>query len=66
MLPVKLDRLQEALGSFERALDMAELQSDNAAKAAIKKAIEDVNRKIVDGIKSGEEKGKCTQDEDVM
>ena len=54
MLAVKLGNHQEALGSFEQALDMAQVQGDKAAEAAIRKAMEDVNQRIVQGIKSGE------------
>ena len=43
--------MQSALGSFEKALDMAQVQGDKAAETAIKRAVEDVNNKIVKGIK---------------
>jgi hypothetical protein len=56
VLAVKLGELQEALDSFEKALDMAKLQSDSAAEAAIKKAIEDVNHRIVTGIREKDDK----------
>ncbi|XP_070570632.1 outer dynein arm-docking complex subunit 4-like isoform X4 [Ptychodera flava] len=52
---VKLGDLQAAIDSFERSLEMAKLQGDEAAEQAIVKAIEDVNDKIVKGIKEGEE-----------
>ncbi|ELT90815.1 hypothetical protein CAPTEDRAFT_148055 [Capitella teleta] len=48
---VKLERLQEALGSFQAAMEMAKVQNDKAAESAIKKAIDDINNKIVNGIK---------------
>ena len=48
---VKIGDLQSALGSFEKALDMAQVQGDKAAETAIKRAVEDVNNKIVKGIK---------------
>ena len=48
---VKCGDYQEALDSFEKALDMARLQNDKQAESAIKKALEDVNKKIVKGIK---------------
>ncbi|XP_002739664.1 outer dynein arm-docking complex subunit 4-like [Saccoglossus kowalevskii] len=52
---VKLGDLQAAIDSFERSLEMAKLQGDEAAQQAITKAIEDVNNKIVEGIKEGDE-----------
>ncbi|XP_046581289.1 outer dynein arm-docking complex subunit 4-like isoform X2 [Haliotis rubra] len=48
---VKCNELQAAADSFERALEMAEAQQDSAAEQAIKKALEDVNDKIVRGVK---------------
>ena len=58
---VKLHELQAALDSFERALDMAKVQGDEAAEAAIKKAIDDVNAKIVRDIKEDKDDkaGEC-------
>ena len=53
-IAVKLGELQEALDSFEKALEMAKGQNDTAAEAAIKKALEDVNNRIVRGVKEGE------------
>ena len=53
--PVKLGELQEALDSFEKSLDMAKVQGDTAAEAAIKKALEDVNNRIVRGVQEGDE-----------
>ncbi|XP_067687289.1 outer dynein arm-docking complex subunit 4-like isoform X2 [Haliotis asinina] len=47
---VKCNELQAAADSFERALEMAEAQQDSAAEQAIKKALEDVNAKIVKGV----------------
>ncbi|KAK2191054.1 hypothetical protein NP493_60g01047 [Ridgeia piscesae] len=46
---VKLGDLQAALDQFENSLDMAKVQGDKAAEFAIKKAIEDINSKIVKG-----------------
>jgi hypothetical protein len=54
---VKLCEYQAALGSFESALDMAKAQRDTAAEGAIKKAIDDVNKKIVQELKKEEQKG---------
>ncbi|XP_071101077.1 outer dynein arm-docking complex subunit 4-like [Haliotis cracherodii] len=48
---VKCNEFQAAADSFERALEMAEAQQDSAAEQAIKKALEDVNDKIVRGVK---------------
>ena len=44
-----------AIQSFENALDMAMVQGDSAAESAIKKAIQEVNGKIVQELK--DEKG---------
>ena len=48
-LAVKLGDLQAALDQFENSLDMAKVQGDKAAESAIKKAIEDINSRIVGG-----------------
>ena len=48
---MKLNDLQAADGSFKVALDMAKAQRDTAAEQAIKKALDDVNSKIVQKIK---------------
>lgn len=53
LFTAKLGDYQAALGSFEAALDMAKVQRDEAGEAAIKKAIDDVNSKIVHSIKEG-------------
>ncbi|KAK2150784.1 hypothetical protein LSH36_389g01003 [Paralvinella palmiformis] len=50
----KLQEFEAALSSFEKALDMAHLQDDASAEAAIKRAIQDINGKIVQGLKSGQ------------
>ncbi|ELU16005.1 hypothetical protein CAPTEDRAFT_154109 [Capitella teleta] len=64
---VKLGELQEALDSFEKSLDMAKVQGDSAAEGAIKKALEDVNNRIVSGIKeSGEEGAANEQNEETQ
>ncbi|XP_070570630.1 outer dynein arm-docking complex subunit 4-like isoform X2 [Ptychodera flava] len=60
---VKLGDLQAAIDSFERSLEMAKLQGDEAAEQAIVKAIEDVNDKIVKGIKEGDDDEKKEVDE---
>lgn len=55
---VKLGELQDALDSFEKSLDMAKVQGDTAAEAAIKKALEDVNHQIVHGVKADAEESR--------
>ncbi|CAH3134120.1 unnamed protein product [Pocillopora meandrina] len=52
---VKLGDLKDALQSFEKALDLAKILEDDAAENAISKAINDVNDRITQGVKSGEE-----------
>jgi len=54
--PVKLGDLQAALEAFEKSLEMAKLQEDKKAENAIKKAIKEVNQKIVKSMKDGEKK----------
>ena len=54
---VKLGSYQDALDHFQRSLDMAKLQEDSLAESAIKKAIEDVNQRIVKELKEGDDKG---------
>lgn len=71
---VKLGDLQDALQSFEKALELAKILEDDAAENAISKAINDVNNRIAQGIKSGEdsagdeqkdtEENKVTEDEE--
>jgi hypothetical protein len=51
LFPVKSKDYQAAVDSFEKALEMSKAQGDKAAEQAIRKAIEDVNKKIVDDIK---------------
>lgn len=50
---VKLGDLQDAIESFERSLEMAKVQGDEPAEKAISKALEELNEKIVQGIKDG-------------
>ena len=52
---MKLEEYQSALDSFENALEMARLQDEKKAEQAIKTAINDVNSKIVKGMKEGED-----------
>ncbi len=51
---MKLGDLQDAIESFERALEMAKVQGDEPAQKAISKALEELNQKIVQGIKDGQ------------
>nr|BAD38896.2 outer arm dynein binding protein [Heliocidaris crassispina] len=60
---VKLGDLQEAIDSFERSLDMAKVQGDEPAQKAIASALEDLNEKIVQGIKEKEAEGDVLQEE---
>lgn len=53
---VKLGDLQSASESFERSLDIAKKLNDGPAEAAIKKAMEEVNNRIVQGVKEGDGK----------
>ena len=46
---VKLGDLQDALQSFEKALELAKILEDDAAENAISKAINDVNNRIAQG-----------------
>lgn len=46
---VKLGDLSAALSSFDTSLDLAKSQGDTSAQSAIKKAIDDVNKKIAKG-----------------
>ncbi|XP_046573347.1 LOW QUALITY PROTEIN: outer dynein arm-docking complex subunit 4-like [Haliotis rubra] len=72
---VKLADLQGALVSFEKAMDLAMVQDDRSAEVAIKKAIDEVNNKIVQSLKAdkeggaseektGEEEGDKTEQDD--
>ncbi|XP_046329554.2 outer dynein arm-docking complex subunit 4-like [Haliotis rufescens] len=54
---VKLSDLQGALVSFEKAMDLAMVQDDRSAEVAIKKAIDEVNNKIVQSLKAEKEGG---------
>ena len=54
-LSVKLGDLTSAVQSFEKSLEIAKIVQDEFAEAAIKKALEDVNQKIVDDLKLKEE-----------
>lgn len=54
--PVKLGDLQSAADSFEKALVLARGQKDTAAEDAINRALSDVNDKIVQGVKDGDDK----------
>ncbi|PIK43821.1 putative tetratricopeptide repeat protein 25 isoform X2 [Apostichopus japonicus] len=53
---VKLGDLQEAIESFERSLEMAKVQGDEPAQSAISKALEELNERIVQGLKEREKK----------
>ena len=50
-MTVKLDDLVGAVDTFELSLKLASLVGDEQAQDAIKKALKDVNSKIVEGIK---------------
>lgn len=54
---VKLGDLQDALQSFEQALELAKVLGDEAAESAISKAIRDINDRLAQGAKSGDESG---------
>ncbi len=56
---MKLGDLQAALDAFEKSSEMAKKQKDKAAESAIKKAIDDVNKKIVEEAKEGGESRIC-------
>ena len=51
-MTVKLDDLVGAVDTFELSLKLASLVGDEQAQDAIKKALKDVNSKIVEGIKN--------------
>lgn len=53
---MKLGDLQSAAESFERSSELAKKLNDAPAEAAIKKAMEEVNNRIVQGVKDGDEK----------
>lgn len=52
---VKLAELQSAVATFEKASELAKAQGDKSAETAIKKAIDEINSKIIaDGIATQE------------
>ncbi|KAK3082593.1 hypothetical protein FSP39_000037 [Pinctada imbricata] len=53
---VKLNDLQAACDSFERSLELAKRLGDRAAEDAITKALQEVNNKIVKGVKEGDDR----------
>jgi hypothetical protein len=53
-LSVKCDELQAAADSFSRALEVAEELEDESAQSAIKRAMEEVNSRIVKGVQDEE------------
>ncbi|XP_060553244.1 outer dynein arm-docking complex subunit 4-like isoform X4 [Ruditapes philippinarum] len=59
---VKLGDYQSAADSFEKSLELARQQKDEAAEQAITKALDEVNDKIVRGVK--EEEGEERYDDD--
>ncbi|XP_052237350.1 outer dynein arm-docking complex subunit 4-like [Dreissena polymorpha] len=59
---VKLGQNENAASSFEKALELARHQNDSAAEDAISKALEEINNKIVQGVKADGDEG--TYDED--
>ena len=65
LIAVKLGDLQDAIESFERAHEMAKLQGDEPAQKAISKALEELNQKIVQGIKEGQIKDDDEEDKKI-
>lgn len=62
---VKLGELEAASETFTKALDLAEDQNDTSAQTAIKKALEEVNERIVQGGNAEEDgDGQQTQKEE--
>ncbi|XP_031557017.1 tetratricopeptide repeat protein 25-like [Actinia tenebrosa] len=61
---VKLDELQDALGSFQQAHDLAKILEDEAAENAISKAIRDVNDRIAQGVKPSEGQDQADKDDE--
>ncbi|XP_071822237.1 outer dynein arm-docking complex subunit 4-like isoform X3 [Apostichopus japonicus] len=61
---VKLGDLQEAIESFERSLEMAKVQGDEPAQSAISKALEELNERIVQGLKEREKKDEDKKDDE--
>ena len=49
--PGKLGELAGALQSFERSLELARLLEDTESQSVIKRALEEINSRIVDEIK---------------
>ncbi|XP_076458744.1 outer dynein arm-docking complex subunit 4-like isoform X2 [Babylonia areolata] len=54
---VKCNELQAAADSFERAKEIAEELKDSSAQTAIKKALEEVNSRIVQGVQDEDKEG---------
>lgn len=54
---MKLGDNQAAADSFEKSLELARRLNDAPAEEAIKRALEEVNDKIVKGVKEGEDEG---------
>ncbi|XP_060070135.1 outer dynein arm-docking complex subunit 4-like [Ylistrum balloti] len=52
VVEVKLRHYHAAFNTFERAMDQARMQGDNKAEAAIRDALNDVNDKIVEELKT--------------
>ena len=46
---VKMGELEEALKSFQKALELAKAEGDEAAEAAVTKAINDVESRLAQG-----------------
>ena len=61
---VKCDELQAAADSFERALEIAEELKDTSAQMAIKKALEEVNGRIVQGVQDDDKDRPEGEDHD--
>ena len=58
LFSVKLGDYQAAADSFEKSLELARRQNDTAAEDAIRRALNEVNEKIVKGVKEGDGDGK--------
>lgn len=52
--------------SFERSLEIAKIVHDEFAEAAVKKALEDVNQKIVDDLKPKEEAAREEEEQNLV
>lgn len=61
---MKCDELQAAADSFERAQELAEELKDSSAQAAIKKALEEVNGRIVQGVQDDDKDRPDVDDKD--